>query len=166
MTEIFGLNNNILLNSSPIQAKVKELTSEVSLEQAKALTKNRKDGYDTIGGKLEGKDVIILAKYPKGIQNSDQIQIGGKRLQVAFVENEANTKGEFLSNAIPSTALSSLVLGTIVANIKAGMWEPVTPKAILVSSVAVAAVMGTGVYFSSKHLENSHNEKITNSISQ
>ena len=84
MAEISGLNNNIFLNISPIQAKVKELTSDVSLEQANALTKNRKDGYDTIGGKLEGKDVIVLAKYPKGIQNSDQIQIGAKRLEVSF----------------------------------------------------------------------------------
>lgn len=165
MTAISGLNNNILLNSSPIQAKVKELTSDVSLEQAKALTKNRKDGYDTIGGKLEGKDVIVLAKYPKGIQNSDQIQIGGKRLHVSFVENEENTKHEFLNKSIPSTALLSPLLGAVVATIAVGGGHNVNLKNFAVSTLAVGVVLGGASYLASKKVDKQHDEKITSSIS-
>ena len=166
MSEIATLNNSIFLNGSKIQAKIKVLDPQVNLEQANSLTKNRKDGYDTIGGKLEGKDVLVLAKHQKGILNSDQLQVNGKRLEVSFVENEKNTKHEFLKDALPSTAILSPLIGAVVSTIASGGGGNITLKSFAISTLAVGSVLGTASYFAGKHIEKKHDEKITNSITK
>lgn len=78
----------VTINGQQVQAKVVPLTKSVTLDNAKKLLDDKKDGYDTYGAKLGGKDVLILTQQEAGIATSDDVRVGKQRASIDFVENE------------------------------------------------------------------------------
>lgn len=168
MSGISGVNSQITLNNVPINAKIKVL--DVSQREAKNLLDTRKDGYDTIGARIDDKDVIILAKHDKSILSTDQLKINGQRAEIKFVENETNTRGEFLHEngfmVIPLSAGSAL-LGTLLgAGVEAAIKGVGSAKGIAIGITALAAAGGATMYHDYKKAVTFTDENTSNSISK
>lgn len=169
MSSIGSFNNpQITLNGSSMDAKIKVL--DVSQREAKNLVDSRKDGYDTIGATIDGKDVILLAKHNKGILTTDQLQINGQRAEIKFVENEMNTKKEFIEQegfmVIPMTAGSALFGTLLGAGAEAAIKGVGSAKGIAIGIGASLALCGSALYHDYKKAVTFTDESINKSITK
>lgn len=168
MSGIGGVNNQITLNNVQMDAKIKVL--DVSQKEAKNLVDTRKDGYDTIGARIDDKDVIILAKHDKAILSTDQLKINGQRAEIKFVENETNTKKEFLNEngfmIIPMSAGSALFGTLLGAGAEAAIKGVGSAKGIAIGITVLATASGAAMYHDYKKATTFTDENPTNSITK
>lgn len=154
---------SLTINNQNVNVIVKELKSGTSLQQAEVILKKAKDGYDTIGLTVDGKDYLAIGQ---GLKNpaGKQIMLDGKEAKVAFFENESNTALEGAAKAIKSTtglvatgitAASGAVFGATVgyfgSAIMSGLgWGsisiagPAIGCAIVAGGAALAITVGVG----------------------
>lgn len=146
---------DIRVNGKAIDAAVVALKGP-TLGEAETFLKANPDGRDTVGGKWQGKDVLIMAQGLK----EGPVTLDGQPVAVAFFENEANTASEGVKaqfkpadpNQDPAWA-KGLILGTeasgivtvatpIVMKVMGKSLRQSFPKLALITVGTVAAVGG------------------------
>ncbi|MDB5100093.1 MAG: hypothetical protein JWM80_4514 [Cyanobacteria bacterium RYN_339] len=85
---------DVRIQGSPAaNARVKPVDPALA-QHARQLLEGRRDGYDTYGVVTPEGDKLILTKSSKKLAPNDHVTINDRPVQVAYVENEANTFGE------------------------------------------------------------------------
>lgn len=85
---------NVSLNGKKLDARVVPLRAGFLASEVKAYLERNRDGYDSYMVKVGGRDFLVLGKGYQELKAADNLQIDGQRVQVEFLEQEANTAGE------------------------------------------------------------------------
>ena len=106
--------NDVILNGQLINAQVRPISRE-SMERAEQALKAKQDGFDTIGVRVGGQDMLILSRSSTALKMDDRLRINGQEAQVLFVENEVNTAREGAIDPFKKASTMAKVAGGAVA---------------------------------------------------